>query len=51
MHTVDIDERKAMEENKRQIDQYENEKIEKRIKKEKDREEVKNVSIIKFYTH
>jgi hypothetical protein len=37
-----------MEENKRQIEQYENEKIEKKIKKEKDRQEVKNVSIINY---
>lgn len=46
VHLVDVEERKALDENKRQIEQFHEEQKEKLIKKAKDREEVKQVILI-----
>jgi hypothetical protein len=46
---IDVDERKAMEENLHQIDEFEREKAERKIKKEKDRIAVKEVTIYYNY--
>ena len=45
---VDVDERKAMEEHKRQIDQYEEDKRQKILKKKLDTEEIKQVRFLVF---